>query len=116
MAAMDRSRSRSQSGSFTAEPSPHPINYVLTPSEVRAIQRNLAKVGLWNETAPPPTPQTYSVPTTPTQLITPNVYASWLDDEYLPLTSRKTIRAFLLGLTSNVAMEGVVPAVMGKKR
>ncbi|KDN36128.1 hypothetical protein K437DRAFT_252544 [Tilletiaria anomala UBC 951] len=48
-------------------------------------------------------------------MISPSVYASWLDDEYLPLTSRKTSRAFLFGTVANATREGLLPALMGKK-
>ncbi len=120
MSSMGRARSRSASaisnpdGGSSSQVTP--INYVFTASEVRAIQRSLARLGVLKAPSLPATPTTFSVPTTPTQLIPPSVYASWLDDEYLPLTSRKTIRAFLLGLSANVAMDGLLPAVMGKKR
>lgn len=84
-----------------ADPAAYVLTYVLAPHELRVLRQRLARAGFL-DASPPPSPQqpaatpAPSLPATPTALAHHvDVDASLLDDEYLPLTSRRATRTAL---------------------
>lgn len=97
-----------------SSPAAYVLTYILSPHDQRLLRQRLARLHLARP-SPPPSPQypattpASSVPTTPTSLVHHvDLNASLLDDQYLPLTSRKAIRAALLVAAAQAAFDALL--------